>query len=470
MEVPTLYIIHDIRMQKDFKGITICGYKRKDVTAAFENSMINNNLEDAIRWCSELHSTGLNNVIWNSIKNIYIKYIHINNPKFFFYILKREKDYNNIIQHYQKKHEIFTRNNQEIRNLYAELTAISSLTKKNNLFLPKSLPIINSKSFEKNEIKKRMISRNFDNIIEYIYNSTTKEIKLGLNEILTNLSSKHGTFQNCLYWYLWLEKLEKLQKDEDKIILTNNINRYDTSEVNNKFFDHWTTILWNIILSFKNYLDKNNLILLKKIHHVYKKNFKLSEISKKKYYFFIVFYILKENINWNINIFNNEYLIIQSNANINKMYKNIIKNIESNLSFESKDYLYKKYNKLYQKQFENKITLKKIKDTNLTDDINKVVYTDYPEYKILNKNEFDFKENNYENNNKTEKLIKKNMNLQDIIDSKEVVKDKKINAFREFFVYKKNSIQKEKNVLDYYIENTEDEFKNINFSNKKSIL
>ena len=97
MEVPTLYIIHDIRMQKDFKGVTICGYKRKDVTSAFENSMINNNLEDAIRWCSELHSTGLNNVIWNSIKNIYIKYIHINNPKFFFYILKREKDYNNII-------------------------------------------------------------------------------------------------------------------------------------------------------------------------------------------------------------------------------------------------------------------------------------------------------------------------------------------------------------------------------------
>ena len=153
------------------------------------------------------------------------------------------------------------------------------------------------------------------------------------------------------------------------------------------------------------------------------------------------------------------------------MYKNIIKNIESNLSFESKDYLYKKYNKLYQKQFENKITLKKIKDTNLTDDINKVVYTDYPDYKILNKNEFDFKENeNNENNNKTEKLIKKNMNLQDLIDSKEEIKDKKINAFREFFVYKKNNIQKEKNVLDYYIENTENEFKNINFSKKKGIL
>ena len=97
--------------------------------------------------------------------------------------------------------------------------------------------------------------------------------------------------------------------------------------------------LENIILDFQSYLDKNNLILLKKIHHIYKKNFKLSQISKKKYYFFIAFYILKEHIKWNINIFATEYLIIQTNANINRMYENIIKNIESSLSYESKSIL-----------------------------------------------------------------------------------------------------------------------------------
>ena len=81
MEIPESYIITDIRNTKDFKGITISGYKRSDVIKAYENSMINNNLEDAIRWCVELHSTGLNDVIWNSLLSIYLKYIHINDPK-----------------------------------------------------------------------------------------------------------------------------------------------------------------------------------------------------------------------------------------------------------------------------------------------------------------------------------------------------------------------------------------------------
>lgn len=84
MNIPENYIIHDTRILRDFKGITICGYKRRDVINAYQNSMINNKIEDAIRWCVELHSTGLNNIIWDSLKTLYIKYIHVNNPKFFF--------------------------------------------------------------------------------------------------------------------------------------------------------------------------------------------------------------------------------------------------------------------------------------------------------------------------------------------------------------------------------------------------
>ena len=494
MDIPHSYIIHDIRTQKDFKGITICGYKRKDVLNAYQNSIINNKLEDSIRWCTELHSTGLNNQIWESLKMIYIKYIHINSPKYFFYILKREKDYQRIIESYPKKHEIFSRNNQEIRNLYAELTAISALTKKNNLFLPKSLPVINSKSFENDDIKKRMLSKNLDGIIDYAHNTTTNEMKLALNEILTNISSKYGTLQNCLYWYLWIEKLENNKKTDDKILYTSKINNED------KYYDHWTTILWNIILDFQSYLDKNNLILLKKIHHIYKKNFKPSQISKKKYYFFIAFYILKEHIKWNINIFANEYLIIQTNANINRMYENIIKNIESNLSYESKSILYKKYNKLFNNiNDNNKNTApKKIVDTNLNDDINKVVYTNYPEYRELN-NINTIKDNQYEQQfykekikEKEEELIYKNMSLKDIQDEKVEFKNKKIDAFTQFISYKKkDTIQKEiiknieknekpKNVLEYYtglsnknVEEeklSEEEFKNINFKkNNKNI-
>jgi len=461
MEIPESYIIHDIRTQKDFKGITICGYKRKDVINTFQNCMINNKLEDAIRWCVELHTTGLNNNIWNCIKNVYYKYIHINNPKYFFYLIKREKEYKNIISKYSKKHEIYTRNNQEIRNLYAELTSITTLTKKNNIFLPRSLPIINNKSFEKNDIHNRMISKDLDKINDLIFNTTTSEMKLALNEIANNLSLKSGTYENCIYWYLWLEKTENLKKNNNTIIFNNNNNNNNNE---NKYFDHWIFILWKILnnISDECVVEKNNLIYIKKIYNEYSKDFKLSQINNKKYYIFIVFYVIKNNVNWNINIFQNEYLIIQTNANINIMYENIIKNNESNLSEDDKKILYKNYNNA----INNHINYmpKKIKNTNIDQDINIIMLTKYPDYKIIS-NDIP---SNITENNKEETLISKNMTLRDIEEEKKEIKNKKIDALLNFVAYKKKEV-KNKTVIDYYNEenNNDTNIKNINFSKRK---
>ena len=480
MEIPDSYIIHDTRIGKDFKGITICGYKRSDVYKAFQNSMINNKLEDSIRWAVELHSTGLNNILWDSLYYVYFRYIHINNPKYFFYFLKREKDYLNIIKKYPKKHEIFSRNNQEIRNLYAELTAICSLTKKNNIFLQKSLPVINNKSFEKEDIHKRMISKDLDKIIDYVFNTTTNEIKLELNEIINNLSSKNGKFKNCIYWYLWIEKIDNNKKKNNE---KNNIIFINKDVLKDKYFDHWIFILWNIILSFEDKLEKNDCIFVKKLHSIYKKNFKLSQTTKKKYFLFICFYIIKNKINWNINIFQQEHLIIQTNSNINSMYLNIINNIESNLSNESKNILSKKYHELYYNMIDHKNNIhhfKKIINTNLDEDINKVMFTNYPQYDSLKKKIHNEQTNEQSNDNRikitNDVLVSKNMNLRDIEEVKEDKKSKKLNAFANFVSYKKEPVKElelEKSNKNNSIENENIKSENQNINNEiknKSVI
>jgi hypothetical protein len=459
MDIPESYIIRDLRTLKEFKGITICGYKRRDVINAYQNAMINNKLEDSIRWCVELHSTGLNNIIWNSLETLYIKYIHINHPKYFLYYLKRKKDYESIIQEYPKKHEIFTRNNQEIRNLYAELTSLSCILKKTNLFLGRSLPTINGKSFENNDIKKRMISKNLNKIHNFIYNDTSNEIRLALNEIINNLLSKNGTFQNCIYWYLWLEKAQNLNKKKEKILNNNE--------------KHWIFILWKIIIHFEDHVCKNNSIYLKKIESCYKHNFKLGQISKKKYYIFIAFYTIKHELHFSKNIFKKEYLIIQTNANINKMYQNIIYNIEKHLTVDNKHNLYKEYNKLLYKIENNekiipkKIIPKKIINTDLHNEINKVMFSNYPEYDYLKKKNYqnnelniydenDYeKENEYEEENKyneydeydednQDNIIYKNMTKKDILENIEYKQNKKLSAFTQFITYKKPVPQKKR--------------------------
>jgi len=465
MNIPDSNIIIDNRSSKDFKGITKSGYKRTDVIKAYLNSMINNKLEDSIRWCVELHSTGLNKAIWDNIYQVYFRYIHINNPKLFFYILKREKDYFVAINKYPRKHESFSRNDQEIRNLYAELTAISCLTKKNNMFLPKSLPTINDKSFLKEYIAKRIISKNLNKLLEFINHTTTNEMKIALNEIINNLALENGTFENCIYWYLWLEKYQTINNKNNKNILI----KLGNDE------DHWIFILWNIILSFDKLIYKNDNIFLKKLHYIYKKNFKLSEINKKKFYIFIAFYILKKNINWNINIFSQEYLIIQTNANINIMYENIKNSIESKLSNDGKNNLYKNYFIMLNREMSNEINRKiipnKVKDTYLDENVNKVLFTKYPDYiNINNQNNEMIREDT------KDKLISRNMTLRNIEEEKELQKDKKISAFVNFISFKNNKYDNSDNDEDYKkdyqekkYENQENliKFKNINFSNKK---
>jgi hypothetical protein len=488
--IPEEYIIYDTRLSNDFKGITISGYKRTDVIKAYQNAMINNKLEEAIRWCVELNSTGLNKQIWSSLKTIYMKYIHVNNPKYFFYLNKREKEYFSIIDTYSKKYEIFTRNNQEIRNLLSELTAISSLTKKNNLFLPKSLPSINQSSFLQENIKMRMISKNTDYVEEYIFNNTTPEMKIALNEILNNLLFKYGTFENCIYWYQWMEKVESIQKNKMKpqsdltsgsVIFSSN-----NSNLNNKFFDSWLFILWKIVLNFENKLEKNDFKFIKKLEKMYKKDFKLTHASTKKFYIFISFYIIKKNINWNIYIFQQEHLILQSVANINKMYENIIIGITNNLTKEQKDILITNYNTIYstiQPEIgEKNKMIKKVKNTSLDnvllEDINKVSFTKYNDYIDISTYPNNNVSNTEEPHINKNKLISKNKSLQDIIDEKELKKQKKLQAFTGFISYKKKkddlNDNKPKNVIEYYNsenspeEDDENNIKSIEFNIKLS--
>lgn len=378
--IPDRYIIHDMRQAKDFNKLTISGYKKQDVVIAFQNSMINNKIEDSIRWLVELHSSGMESNIWPSLYLLVTKYVHINNPKLYIYFNKRFAEYEAILNKYPPKlQHIYSRNNQEIRNMLAELTSICCLTKKNNIFLSNSMPKLGKNFLEKENLSKRMLSKDLYDIIDYCYDTTTNEMKLALNEILTNIRSNKGTFENCLYWYLWLEKNELIRKKD--------IGKSAESEDINEL---WTIIIWKIINDHKHQLDDSNKIFIKKLHDDYMDNFKISSINKKKYLIFIVFYTFKKKINWGISLYQQEYILLQVLGNINRMYEKIKNQNESKLSQENKNILYTNFNKIFYKKHENTIVPEKrperIADNGLNEESNEIIFTKYPEYHQISKN------------------------------------------------------------------------------------
>ncbi len=398
MNIPEPFTILDLRPPGDFKGVTICGFKKTEVSTVFQNSIINGKLEESLKWCVEMHSSGMNKNIFDSLFSIFYKYIHVHHPKLYLYFIKRFKEYNKLLKNYpNKKHEVFTRNDQEIRHLFSELTTLATLSKKTNLFLPKSLPKIDKNFYSKEDIGRRMIAKNTDSIYNFVPIQADSDIIFALNEIYTSLSTSKATYENCIYWHLWLEKVESMKKKDN--IEIKKLEKEDLKPIDGVediYWGLWVWFLWDIILKFAKKLeDQQKIFLIQKMYEDFKYEFKPLVINRKKYLFFSCYYLIKKKINFHKPLIEKEeeYLLIQSCANINRMYREVKSYNENNLSYEDKSKLYSEYTSLYMKLDEMKkqekelVEKKKLRDIHQVKDtfITQIDPTKYPDLKPLSR-------------------------------------------------------------------------------------
>jgi hypothetical protein len=316
-EIPIYYQINDKRINKDLRTFTISGYKRTEVSIAFNRAMLNSKLEDANRWLVELHSSGHIEAIFKEISDVYMKYIHIKNPYFLFYYSKSIELVENILMNYPKPCNCLSRNNQELRNVLAELVSIICTSTKTELFSTRSLPKVSKYAFHAQDIRKRMIAKNTHNIYQYLNDRDPNEVKIALNEIVNLLYSDKKTFSSVTYWYLWLKKISMANKKLHKEFICK---EYDVEGVACQYRTDWVWPLWNILLD---YSAKQKGIVKKFINRLYTSytnNYRGFNSGYKQYILFFCFYICTNTLNLNIKIRQKEHLIIQAQANINKLY------------------------------------------------------------------------------------------------------------------------------------------------------
>ena len=333
MDVPDNYLIKDNRTLKDFKKKTISEYKKGDVVRAYQNSIINSKVEESCRWLVELHATGMINKIIVSIEDVYIKYINIKNPYFLFYFNKKIKYLKKLLLKFSKKYEIMSRNNQEIRNLLVNLTCISALSPKHNLFIGKSMPSIKKDDFSRKSIKKKMVANDLNMIYNIIDHNDPSEIKLAINEI-ANLIDRRSSIQNILFWYLWLIRVTNIKKKKNDKTFFCSIQQPMDEDIPEEYATEWIWPLWKIIIDASENHDSKISTYVKILYKNYKSDYKPSKKTKKQYYLFTAFYILVGPIDWRTPIYFKEYITIQASCNINRLYRIIEQNLIKKFSDE----------------------------------------------------------------------------------------------------------------------------------------
>ncbi len=353
------YVVYDMRQTKDFKTISISGYKKLDVCKAFQNSLINSKVEDALRWGVEMHCTGMNAKIWEIIYNVYLQYIHINNPNFFRYYLKRRRDYFRFIQSYPENHELFSRNDQSIRNLYSELISICAFSKKSPLFNNKSIPKLTQKLiYDRNELKKRMMGLPIHQIYSYVDTNDPNEIKLGLNEIYSNIFQTKGNFPLFAFWISWLEQISAYKKREQN---NAEISLFETHQefqciptviegIKEEYQTHWVWKIWKFLIDYKHHreVSKETSLFIENAFQDFIDDFKPAQYNRKKYLLYLSFYALKNMIHWDYTLYPRLPFIYQAIGNVNMMYGYVNQELTKNLNDQDLCRLEKMYVKLYQ--------------------------------------------------------------------------------------------------------------------------
>jgi len=362
MDVPISSMIIDNRKINDFKILTFNGYKKTEVIKELQNAILNQILEDSCYWYCELHISGQLRELWKIIFTISFKNINFDNPFLFEWLIFKHIKYQKLILQYQKGFEYESRNNQEIRNLLIDVITIITLSNKNKRFL--DLPKIKVHDFYEEKMANKVILNVLisDGII---YNDEDKELRTAIKQIYHHLSQQMTKFEDLLYWYCWIEALEKLKKQNK---LTFYIKKRKINNIKERHYRNWNWIIWKIILKIGGKTNEINML-----YEFYKKN-----IGKpySKFIIFNAFYLIKFNDH---NLFNKPLIEtyetrIKACINVNELYlaKKNENSVESSAGEQKIIINDKKYdvnNELYAEEVKKDMIKKEEETVNILNEI-----------------------------------------------------------------------------------------------------
>lgn len=313
MDVPLDYSIIDKRKATEFSDITFSHYPKADVIKKMRETIINGKLEEACYWFVEIHISGKLDILWKEIINIMTININIENPYLSSWLWMKFKKYNKILEQFNRQFIYENRNNQEIRNLLTDVISVITLSNKNAKL--KSLPKLQEKDL--NNSKNRLVAKNYKLVENMVSNEDDDSVIMASNEIAHLLINYNYQFQDVLYWYMWLVKMDGFKKKNNLPI---NKKKRLVKNVNEKYYYDWIWLIWEIILTETE--RRNDDRLENEIHALY--NFyrwKYSNKTSKQNILFNAIMLLKCKINWWQPVIRKYEYRIQAICNINQIYR-----------------------------------------------------------------------------------------------------------------------------------------------------
>ena len=197
--------INDVRIAKDFAGISFSNYKKSDVKKELLRAINNNKIEEAFNWSAELICAGHYLELWENIILITCKNIHLGNPKLPIYLNMRFSVFKDIISNGYTGNELALRNNDKIRKLFAEIITVLCISNKKPSF--ENIKI-KKEEFDMISLTSKVKAPDISYASKVQKSGDPKELFLSINELMYCIENKDTL--SCCYWIEWIMEFDSM--------------------------------------------------------------------------------------------------------------------------------------------------------------------------------------------------------------------------------------------------------------------
>jgi hypothetical protein len=317
--------INDVRMPNEFKSESFSRYKKTAVRDQLLSNMCKGKIEPACYWSAELICAGQYQDLWEIILHYTGKHIHLGNPKMVSYLEMRYQIFRNIMTNAIYTNELQLRNNQNIRELFAEIIAVLTFSTRKHSF--EAIKINRIEEFDITQMSDRLKATSVQFAEPIFRKKDPKEIYIPINEFCYHISCDKKSMLQACYWIEWIIEFDIICRKKKEVCGCEKRNEYS---VENKYQRDIIWLIWDGLLHYVEKIE-NPFInrVLKSILNLFCIKYTCGSSKKRRYLLYFAVALLTEHIPVDIELIQNKDQIKYVVEKINEIYKQIKKNEES---------------------------------------------------------------------------------------------------------------------------------------------
>ena len=313
-----IHSINDKRTWNEFRNISFSGFKKTKVKTELLNSIFQSRPEPSCYWCAELICAGHFMDVWNIIILFVSKHIHIGSPKLPIYISLRMKLFKQIMSEHSEE-DIYMRNHQSIRNLFAEvITTICYSRKKHAILL---VDIKNKDEYSMPVMQTKLKAPDISYGTTVFKPEDPPELFVAVNEFAYHLSKSSSNEYTACYWLEWLINFDTICKKNKQLCL---IERRTWAKVESKFQKDSIWLIWDIVLARAEEKGcKATLQIIRSLLDMFCLRYTTDVKRTRKFILYNCIGLLTGPVDLTIPIWNDKTVITDITDKINVIYKEI---------------------------------------------------------------------------------------------------------------------------------------------------